>query len=138
MEKSNINSIEITRDEAGTIIKALEGQGDLPDEAKTVLEFLKRAVEAPTLDEVEGVPTWAIHYLEYGEDDSLEEDERAMIDEFLEDKHYRFSSVKDGDDHRFEACPQFGWACDTCTCYFEILKDGEDDDCKEVADARPE
>ena len=127
MEKDNINSIEITRDEAGVIIKVLEGQKKPSDESRRILEFLKRAVEAPMFDEVEGIPTWALYYLEYGEDDSLEEVERMMIDEFLENNHYRFSSVKDEDDRVFDRCPQFGEPCDTCTCYFEVLPKGEND-----------
>lgn len=139
MEKDYINSIEITRDEARVVIKALEGQKNPSDESRKVLEFLKRAVEAPMFDEVEGIPTWAISYLEYGEDDTLEEDERSMIDEFLEDNHYRFSSVRAEDDCVFDRCPQFGKPCNTCTCYFEVLPKGSgSDDCKEVADAKPE
>ena len=123
----NINDIEITRYEAGLLIKILEDQWNLSDEAEKVLEFLKRATEAPVLDEVESVPTWALEYLEYGEDDSLEENERRMIDEFLKDNRYKFSSVKDGDGCEFDAYPLFGKACSTCTCYFEVLKTRKDD-----------
>ena len=126
MEKLNINNIEITRDEANAIIGALKDRRDLGEEAGKALEHLEWAVKVPLFDEVEGIPNWSLYYLEYGEDDSLEEDERAMIDEFLEDNHYRFSSVKDGDEdgYAFDRYPQFGKACDTCTCYFEVLPKG--------------
>ena len=66
MEMTNINNIEITRDEASEIIKALEDQQSLSDKSKRILDFLKRAVKAPEFDEVEGIPTWAIYYLKYG------------------------------------------------------------------------
>ena len=57
-----------------------------------------------------------------GGDPSLEEDEEQMIKDFLEDNHYRFSSVKNEDESSFDSYPQFGKACNTCTCYFEIVK----------------
>lgn len=50
MEMTNI---EITRDEAAEIIEILEDQWRLSDEAERILEFLKRAVKAPELEEVE-------------------------------------------------------------------------------------
>lgn len=139
MEMTNINNIEITRDEAAEIIKALEGQRNLSDESKRILKYLRRAVKAPMTDEVEGIPTWAIYYLEYGEDADIGENEREMIEDFLKSNHYRFSSVKYSDGSPFDSHPQFGNACSTCTCYFKIVPEGNgSDDCKEECDAKPE
>ena len=122
MELTNINNIEITRDNASEIIKVLEDQQSLSDKSKQILEFLKRAVKAPELEEVDGIPTWAIYYLEYGEDSDLGENDREMIEDFLKSNHYKFSSVKYSDGSPFDSHPQFGNACSTCTCYFEIMK----------------
>ena len=132
MEMMNINNIEITRNQAKDIAILLRELRPTADSGRagmidTLLEFLDRAVSAPEFEEVDGIPTWALYYLEYGEDDSLTDTEAEDIKEFLEDNHYRFSSVKDPDDYSFDNYPQFGEACNTCTCYFEIVKDKESD-----------
>ncbi len=126
MEMMNINNIEITRDQARAILPFLKS-GELTDEAKDVVDFLELALAAPEFEEVDGIPTWAIYYLEYGDDVGLEDGEQEMIEDFLRSNHYRFSSVKDPDDFSFDNYPQFGKPCNTCTCYFESVKDKEKD-----------
>lgn len=132
MEMMNINNIEITRDQAKDIAILLRELRPTADSGRagmidTLLEFLDRAVSAPEFEEVDGIPTWAIYYLEYGEDDDLTDTEIEEIRDFLEENHYRFSSEKDPDDYSFDWHPQFGKPCNTCTCIFEIVKDKENE-----------
>lgn len=68
---------------------------------------------------IEDIPEWAVYYMVYGESDGLEDDEIAMIDDFMkENKLLRAVSTVDGTENEFCAYPAFGKACKTVNVTF--------------------
>lgn len=70
---------------------------------------------ADGMEYVEDFPEWAVHYLIYGEDTSLSDEEMEEIDEWIEDNGY-VRLVSDGEEYNrdeFNKFPAFGKACAT-------------------------
>jgi hypothetical protein len=59
------------------------------------------------------VPTWAFGYIFNGELDTITDDERAEIDEFMED--IETISPPNGEPY-FDAFPPFGLPCEVAGC----------------------
>lgn len=66
---------------------------------------------------VEGVPEWAIWYLENPNEsrEELEPEEREALKEFEED--YSFECIVEGSEDSFNRFPAFGLACSTMDVY---------------------
>lgn len=76
-------------------------------------------------DVVERVPQWAVMYLEYGDDSSLEPHDKALVDGFvdgLRKEGLRLVAPVDGSESEFERHPAFGLACGTVDYTAEILE----------------
>lgn len=77
------------------------------------------------IETIEGVPTWAIYYLEYGEDPTLTDDDRKMIDGWVEGlraEGYRLIAPV-GEESRveFDSLPAFGLPCATESYSAEVV-----------------
>jgi len=76
------------------------------------------------IETIEGVPSWAIYYLEYGEDPTLTDEERKMIDgwvEGLREEGYRLIAPIDGTKEDFDNFPAFGLPCTTESYSAEVV-----------------
>lgn len=76
-------------------------------------------------DIVERVPQWAVTYLEYGDDSSLEPHDKALVDGFvdkLRKEGFRLVAPVDGSESEFELRPAFGLACSTVDYIVETLE----------------
>lgn len=76
-------------------------------------------------DIVERVPQWAVPYLEYGDDSSLEPNDKELVDKFvdgLRKEGFRLVAPVDGSESAFERHPAFGSACNTVDYIIEILE----------------
>ncbi|MCK9602018.1 MAG: hypothetical protein M0R06_23435 [Sphaerochaeta sp.] len=74
----------------------------------------------------ESFPEWALSFLEYGEDDSLTEEEKGTIQAWIQnefgDKNFTHST-KEGEDSFFSRCPEFGLASLCVTLYVKIMEE---------------
>jgi hypothetical protein len=76
-------------------------------------------------DVVERVPQWAVTYLEYGDDSSLEPHDKVLVDRFVDKllkEGFRLVAPVDGSESEFEPHPAFGLACETVDYIVEILE----------------
>lgn len=72
------------------------------------------------IEEVEGIPSWAIPWFEYGCEANLPEEDVDLIKAWMkENPQLRFMSC--GESEGFNSCPAFGLACDTYTRTFEKM-----------------
>ena len=105
------------------IAEALYAEGEWETQVYNALawyaaeETARRIADAEELEtsgEVyENFPCWALPYAYYGEDESLTDEERDMIDSWLNGREIRELL---GDNNRsFSWSPAFGKACDCCT-----------------------
>jgi hypothetical protein len=62
-----------------------------------------------TLTDTVMVPEWAICYIEYGDHSGMDDEEIAMVDEWL--SRYTVPTFSYGTDPHFTAYPAFGLAC---------------------------
>jgi len=69
---------------------------------------------------IDGIPSWAIPYFEYGYEACLPDEDVALIEKWQkENKNLMYLGV--ADELGFDPYPCFGKACDTYSCRFEIL-----------------
>lgn len=74
------------------------------------------------LEEIEGIPSWAIPWFEYGYDADVNYsvEDMAMIRAWQQDNpNLRYLSC--GESEGFNRYPAFGPACGTYTCTFENI-----------------
>lgn len=76
-------------------------------------------------DIIENVPQWAVTYLEYGDDSSLEPHDKSLVDGFVDrllKEGLRLGAPVDGSEREFVRHPAFGLACGTVDYTVEILE----------------
>ena len=62
--------------------------------------------------EVENFPSWAVMYIEYGDDADLTEDDKATIDRWWSDNDLDGCTAEWLEDTGFYMYPEFGLGCD--------------------------
>lgn len=76
-------------------------------------------------DVVKRIPQWAVTYLEYNDDSSLEPSDKELVDRFVDKllkDGFRLIAPVDGSESEFEPYPAFGLACGTVDYTVEILE----------------
>ena len=127
-----LNDISFSRDEARrllahlkTLLHTTPAPADRQD-VEALMDYIRRCLEQPELEEVEDVPRWAIFWLEDGEDPDLTEEETDEIKEWMEDNHYAGMRSCNLEEYSFCDFPQFGKACEVVTCVFEKKNETND------------
>lgn len=73
---------------------------------------------------MEGIPSWAVCYIEYGERNDLSDEEVAMVDKYLEDlckEGYQLLCPKEDAEEEFNWHPAFGLPCSTVDYDAEVV-----------------
>ena len=78
---------------------------------------------------VEDFPTWAIVYCMYGDSSGMSDEDKKLVDEWMEDNGYgelvnAFEETKNG----FNKHPEFGLACETETVVMRKKKENNNND----------
>ena len=83
------------------------------------------------------IPTYALYYLYYGEDDCLSDSEKLQIDEWRDEiTHHLQAEYPDSyvefelhpsESPSFTRFPAFGKACETQPCIFAVYTNNNDD-----------
>ncbi len=80
---------------------------------------------------VEKIPQWAVCYLVNSDDSGLSEDDKMLVDKYVEGLAEREGLMLvcpvDGSESDFEPYPAFGLACDTVDFYAEEITENKED-----------
>lgn len=78
-------------------------------------------VESREFIEYDDIPTWAIYYMMYGDDEGLTEEDKEMVDKWMEREELgELVDVVDEESH-FTYHPEFGLGADCERCVFRHI-----------------